>query len=52
MWIDIFVRLLEKLGLEKEIVKAVKAHNEIHGLSGETKMAKTLFCADSIQKSA
>jgi uncharacterized protein len=40
--------ILEKLGLEKEIVESVKAHNETHGLSRETKMAKALFCADPI----
>lgn len=38
--------MLEKLGLDKEIVEAVKAHNEIHGLCRETKMTKALFCSD------
>lgn len=38
--------MLEKIGLDKEIVEAVKAHNEIHGLKRETKMAKALFCTD------
>lgn len=40
--------MLEKLGLEEEIVEAVKAHNEIHGLARQTKMAKALFCTDPI----
>lgn len=40
--------MLEKLGLEKEIVEAVKAHNEIHGLPRETKISKALFCTDPI----
>jgi putative nucleotidyltransferase with HDIG domain len=37
---------LEELGFDQEIVKAVKAHNEIHGLPRETKLAKALFCTD------
>jgi len=40
--------MLEKIGLEKEIVEAIKAHNEIHGLARETKLAKALFCTDPI----
>lgn len=39
---------LEKLGLEKEIIEAVKAHNEIHNLPRKTKLAKSLFCTDPI----
>lgn len=39
-------QILEKLGLNQEIVDAVKAHNEIHGLPRQTKMAKALFCSD------
>jgi len=39
---------LEKLGLEKEIVEAVKAHNEIHNLPRQTKLSKALFCTDPI----
>lgn len=38
--------MLQKIGLGKEIIEAVKAHNEMHGLARETKMAKALFCAD------
>jgi len=41
-------QILENLGLNQEIVDAVKAHNEIHGLPRETKMAKALFSADPI----
>jgi len=40
--------MLEKLGLDKEIVEAIKAHNEIHNLPRETKLAKALFCTDPI----
>lgn len=40
--------ILEKIGLDKEIIEAVKTHNEIHGLFRETKIAKALFCADPI----
>jgi len=40
--------MLEKLGLDKEIVEAIKAHNEIHGLPRQTKLAKALFCTDPI----
>jgi putative nucleotidyltransferase with HDIG domain len=39
---------LEKLGLDKEIVEAVKTHNEIHGILPQTKMAKALFCVDPL----
>ncbi len=41
-------KVLEDFGLEKEIVEAVKAHNEIHGLPRKTKLAKALFCTDPI----
>lgn len=40
--------MLKKLGLDEDIVKAVKAHNEIHGIKPETKMAKSLFCIDPL----
>ena len=40
--------ILEKLGLDKEIVEAVKTHNEIHGIKPETKMAKALYCVDPL----
>jgi len=39
---------LEKLGLEKEIVEAVKTHNEAHGILPENKMAKSLYCVDPL----
>jgi hypothetical protein len=39
---------LEKIGLDKEIVEAVKTHNEIHGILPETKMAKSLYCVDPL----
>ncbi len=39
---------LEKLGLNKEIVGAIKAHNEIHGILLETNMAKSLFSVDPL----
>jgi hypothetical protein len=39
---------LEKLGLEKEIVEAVKTHNEAHGILPENKMAKALYCVDPL----
>jgi len=40
--------ILEKEGMDTEIVEAVRAHNAVHGLAQETKMAKALFCADPI----
>jgi uncharacterized protein len=40
--------ILEKLEVEKEIIEAVKAHNEMHGLTRESKISKALFCADPI----
>lgn len=40
--------MLEKLGLDPEIVQAVKTHNEIHGIKPETRMAKSLFCVDPL----
>jgi len=39
---------LEKLGLDKEIVEAVKTHNEIHQIKPESLMAKSLFCVDPL----
>lgn len=39
---------LEKLGIEKEIVEAVKTHNEAHGILPETQMAKALYCVDPL----
>ena len=40
--------MLEKMGLDKEIIEAIKTHNEIHGIEPETKMAKALFSVDPL----
>lgn len=40
--------ILEAKGFSGEIVKAVKAHNERHGLARETLLAKTLYCVDPL----
>ncbi|MBZ9578662.1 HDIG domain-containing protein [Patescibacteria group bacterium] len=40
--------MLEKLGLNEEIVQAVRAHNEMHGMAPESLMAKSLFCVDPL----
>jgi len=40
--------MLEKLGVEPEIIQAIKVHNEVHGLPRETRMDKALFCTDPI----
>jgi len=40
--------MLEDLGLSLEIIQAVKAHNEMHGIVPETLMAKSLFCVDPL----
>lgn len=40
--------MLEKLGVDKEIVEAVKTHNEVHGIAPESKMAKALFSVDPL----
>ncbi len=39
---------LNEQGIDKEIVEAVKTHNEMHGIVPETKMAKALFCTDPL----
>lgn len=41
-------RMLSELGLPEEIIEAVKAHNEYHGLPRVTPMAKALFAADAL----
>jgi len=41
-------KMLENLGVEKEIVEAVKTHNEAHGIPPQTLMAKALFCLDPL----
>ncbi len=40
--------MLEKIGLDKEIVEAVKTHNEMHGIKPQSLMAKALFVADPL----
>jgi len=40
--------MLEKLNVDKEIIEAVKTHNEIHGIAPETRMAKALFSVDPL----
>jgi len=37
-----------ELGFDSEIVEAVKAHNEIHGLPRSSRMAKALYSADPL----
>jgi uncharacterized protein len=39
---------LKEQGIEDDIVEAVRTHNQIHGLSPESKMAKALFCVDPL----
>ena len=39
---------LKEQNIDKEIIEAVKTHNEIHGIAPETKMAKSLFCVDPL----
>lgn len=41
-------QIAEELGFDPEIVDAVKAHNEAHGLPRETTMAKVLYSADPL----
>ncbi|MEW6032350.1 MAG: HDIG domain-containing metalloprotein [Bacillota bacterium] len=40
--------MLEEAGVEREIVEAVRAHNDHHGLPRESKMAKALHAADPL----
>jgi len=40
--------LLEEQGLPEDVVYAVKAHNERHGLPRRSLMDKALFCADPV----
>lgn len=40
--------MLKNLGLNEEIVQAVKSHNDIHGLKPETLMAKALYVSDPL----
>jgi len=41
-------KMLEDLGLEKDICQAVKVHNEAHGIAPETMMEKALFVTDPL----
>lgn len=41
-------KYLEEQNIDKEIIEAVKTHNEIHGITPETKIAKALFCVDPL----
>ncbi|MDZ7798378.1 MAG: HDIG domain-containing protein [Patescibacteria group bacterium] len=41
-------QILKELGVDEDIVQAVKAHNEVHGLPRKTKIDKALYCADPI----
>ena len=40
--------ILHKLGVDKEIVEAIKTHNEIHEIAPQTRMAKAIFCVDPL----
>jgi len=40
--------MLGKLELDKEIIEAVKTHNERHEIAPETKMAKAIFAVDPL----
>jgi putative nucleotidyltransferase with HDIG domain len=40
--------MLKKMGLNDEIVEAVKTHNEAHGIEPQSLMAKALFVADPV----
>ena len=40
--------MLYKMGVDKEIVEAVKTHNEIHEIPPQSKMAKAIYCVDPL----
>lgn len=40
--------MIKEKGFDDEIVQAVAAHNDIHGLPRETKMAKALYACDPL----
>lgn len=40
--------MLEEMGFDNDIVYAVKAHNDAHGLERKSRMDKALFCADPV----
>ncbi len=41
-------KMLEDLGIEKDICQAVKVHNEVHGILPQTLMEKSLFVTDPL----
>ena len=41
-------QMLEKMDVPKDVVYAVKVHNEIHGLSRESVLDKALYAADPL----
>ena len=41
-------KMLEELGVDKEISQAVKVHNEAHGILPETLMEKALYAVDPL----
>ncbi|MDP3995671.1 MAG: HDIG domain-containing protein [bacterium] len=41
-------KMLEDFGLDKDICRAVKVHNEAHGINTETLMEKALFVTDPL----
>jgi len=41
-------QMVQQMGLDKEIVDAVRSHNEYHGLPRDTLMAKALYAADPL----
>lgn len=41
-------KMLEDLGVEKEICQAILSHNEAHGVLPESLMAKALYCLDPL----
>lgn len=41
-------QIVRELGFDDEMVQAVEAHNERHGLPRETLMAKALYCSDPL----
>ncbi len=41
-------KMLEDLGVDKDICQAVKVHNEAHGIKPETLMEKALFVTDPL----
>ena len=40
--------ILQNLGIDEEIVYAVKAHNDYHGIERKRKLDKALYCADPV----